>query len=124
VRVRKETVVVAWAAVRAAAVAVVEARRYVRWEGFNGWGEELRGWSRMWGRWIGGWKRWRRWVRRRIGRVKRRLGGGLSIVVDAVELIPETCQWDRYVVWWRLLGASPVPSRGPVTSTKLQGSTH
>lgn len=27
------------------------------------------------------------------------------------------------VAWWRLFGASPVPSRGPVTSTKLQDST-
>lgn len=43
-RVRREAVVVVWAAVRAAAVVVVEARRYVTWEGFTGWGKVLRGW--------------------------------------------------------------------------------
>ena len=50
-------------------------------------------------------------MRRLVGGVKRRLGGGLSIVVmGAVELMLEACQWDlvREVVW-RLFGTSPVP---------------
>ena len=92
-RVRKEVVFVVVAAVRAAVLVVeVEAWRRVRWAGFTGndLGEL---WSIL-GCGAGG-KRWRRQVRRRVGRVKRRLGEGLSIVVmGAVELMLEACQWD------------------------------
>ena len=109
-RVRKEVVFVVVAAVRAAVLVVeVEAWRRAGSNG-NGLGE-------LWSIWVcgAGGKRWRLRVRRRVGGVKRRLGGGLSIVVmGAVELMLEACQWDlvREVVW-RLFGTSPVPGRSP-----------
>lgn len=99
-RVRKEAMFVLIVAVRAAALVVeVEAWRRVRWAGFNG--NDLGQLWNIWGCDAGG-KWWRRRVRRRVGGVKKRLGGGLSIVVMwAVEMMLEACQWDlvHEVVW-------------------------